>query len=186
MTRRPAGARLAPKELDEREREIAGAAPGAEPLNIMATLAHNEQVFKRFNRFAGGLLYRGVLPEREREIVILRVGWNCRAVYEFGQHTLIGRRAGLTDDEIRRLCLPLADSGFVGDDADLVAMADELCSDDCVGDETWARLEKRWDPAALVELVVVAGNYRLVSGFLNTMGVELDDGVPGWPDGIEP
>jgi hypothetical protein len=36
-------------------------------------------------------------------------------------------------------------------------------------------------PDVLVELVVVAGFYRLVSGFLNTMGVQLDAGVPGWP-----
>lgn len=186
MTARPGAARLQPADLDERQREIAGARPGEEPLNIMRTLAHNDQVFKRFNRFAGGLLFRGELPEREREIVILRVGWNCRAVYEFGQHTVIGRRAGLSDDEIRRLCLPADRSGFTGDDAVLVAMADELCDDDCVGDETWALLEKRWNPAELVELVVVAGTYRLVSGFLNTMGVELDEGVPGWPDGVTP
>jgi alkylhydroperoxidase family enzyme len=186
MTARPSAARLQPADLDERQRELAGARPGEEPLNIMRTLAYNEQVFKRFNRFAGGLLFRGELPEREREIVILRVGWNCRAVYEFGQHTVIGRRAGLSDDEIRRLCLPAEQSGFNGDDAVLVAMADELCADDCVGDETWALLEKRWNPSELVELVVVAGTYRLVSGFLNTMGVELDEGVPGWPDGVEP
>ena len=36
--------------------------------------------------------------------------------------------------------------------------------------------------AELVELVMVAGTYRLVSGFLNTMGVELDADTPGWPE----
>ncbi|MEZ5229575.1 MAG: carboxymuconolactone decarboxylase family protein [Acidimicrobiales bacterium] len=55
---------------------------------------------KRFNLLGGFLLNKGLIPAREREIVILRVGWNAQAVYEFGQHTLIGKQTGLTDDEI--------------------------------------------------------------------------------------
>jgi alkylhydroperoxidase family enzyme len=60
-------------------------------------------------------------------------------------------------------------------------MADELCADNCVSDATWQALTKTWNEAELVELVMVAGVYRLVSGFLNTMGVELDADTPGWP-----
>jgi hypothetical protein len=60
-------------------------------------------------------------------------------------------------------------------------MADDLSTDDCVSDATWAALSTRWSEAELVELLVVAGFYRLVSGFLNSAGVQLDDGVPGFP-----
>jgi alkylhydroperoxidase family enzyme len=60
-------------------------------------------------------------------------------------------------------------------------MADELAADDCVSDATWNALATRWSDAELVELLVVAGFYRLVSGFLNSAGVQLDDGVPGFP-----
>jgi alkylhydroperoxidase family enzyme len=60
-------------------------------------------------------------------------------------------------------------------------MADDLSADDCVSDATWATLATRWSDAELVELLVVAGFYRLVSGFLNSAGVQLDDGVPGFP-----
>jgi alkylhydroperoxidase family enzyme len=63
----------------------------------------------------------------------------------------------------------------------LIALADELHEDDCVADATWTDLATRWDDAQLVELLVVAGFYRLVSGFLNSTGVQLDDGVPGFP-----
>jgi acyl-CoA reductase-like NAD-dependent aldehyde dehydrogenase len=65
--------------------------------------------------------------------------------------------------------------------AALIAMADELAADDCVTDATWAVLAARWGAAELVELLVVAGFYRLVSGFLNSAGVQLDPGVPGFP-----
>jgi hypothetical protein len=61
-------------------------------------------------------------------------------------------------------------------------MSDELCSDDCVETTTWDSLQTYWNEAELVELVMVAGMYRLVSGFLNTMGVELDAETPGWPE----
>lgn len=60
-------------------------------------------------------------------------------------------------------------------------MCDDLCRDDCVSDTTWQLLQTHWNETELVELIMVAGTYRLVSGFLNTMGVELDADTPGWP-----
>ncbi|MGH1490283.1 MAG: carboxymuconolactone decarboxylase family protein [Acidimicrobiales bacterium] len=152
-----------------------------EPLNIFRALANHPKLFKRFNLMGGFLLNKGLIPEREREIVILRVGWRAKAVYEFGQHTVIGRRCGLSDEEIAALASDETTHQWSDADADLIALADELCADDCVSDATFARLSERWNEAELIELVVCAGFYRLVSGFLNTMGIPLDDTVPGWP-----
>ena len=63
----------------------------------------------------------------------------------------------------------------------LIALADDLHAADCVSNGTWLALSDRWSEAELVELLIVAGFYRLVSGFLNSAGVQLDDGVPGFP-----
>ncbi len=147
------------------------------PINIFGTLAHHPALMKQFNRMGGQLLRNGLVPDREREIVVLRVGANARAPYEFGQHVLIGRDAGLTDDEITAIrgAGPMA---WSDDDRALLALADELHLDDCVSDETFAALRGRWSEPELVELLVLAGFYRLVSGFLNSAGVQLDDGVP--------
>ncbi len=152
-----------------------------EPLNIFGTLAHHPKLLKRFNLLGGFLLNKGVVPAREREVVILRVGWRAHAVYEFGQHTIIGKREGLTDAEIAGLAG--ADHNWSAEDQALIDLADDLCRDDCVSDATYAALSERWDEQALMELVVTAGFYRLVSGYLNTFGVQLDEGVPGWPAG---
>jgi len=122
-----------------------------------------------------------MIPAREREIVILRVGWNARSEYEFGQHTIIGLDVGLTGDEILALTRAPDEHEWSDADRDLIALADELAADDRVGDDTWARLATRWSEAELIELLLVAGMYRLVSGFLNSTGVRLDDGVPGFP-----
>lgn len=154
---------------------------GLPPLNIFATLAKHPKLLDRFNRFGGFLLYKGLVPVREREIVILRVGWRSGSVYEFGQHTVIGKTAGLTDDEVRWLATDATD-GWTSTDRDLVEMVDELCMTNTVSDDVWQRLANRWNEQEMMELLVVAGFYRLVSGFLNATGVEREPGVPGWPE----
>jgi alkylhydroperoxidase family enzyme len=152
------------------------------PLNIFGTLGRHPKLLKRFNLLGGFLLNKGVVPARERELVILRVGANAQAEYEFGQHTLIGLDCGLTDDEIAALTREPTSHDWSADDLALIALADDLHADDCVTDATWSALANRWDDDQLVELLVVAGFYRLVSGFLNSTGVQLDDGVPGFPN----
>jgi 4-carboxymuconolactone decarboxylase len=167
----PGGPRIAPVEGD---------VEGFLPLNIFRTLVKNRPLCEQFNRFGGHLLLKGLLPPRERELVILRVGWRCGSVYEFGQHTVMAAPAGLSGHEIARLALDSLD-GWSQGDRDLVAFADELCATNGVSDALWERLAARWSEPELIELVVLAGFYRLVSGLLNSIGVQLDPGVPGWP-----
>ena len=184
---RPTEPRIEPIDLDEvADDELRASLAGAltldgRPLNIFGVLGHHPKLLKRFNLLGGFLLNKGLIPERERELVILRIGWNAQAVYEFGQHTVIGKRCGLTDDQIAALTKDPADHEWSADDRALVALADDLAADDCVSDATWAALSSRWSEAELIELLVVAGFYRLVSGFLNSAGVQLDAGVPGFP-----
>jgi alkylhydroperoxidase family enzyme len=184
---RPTQPRIEPIDLDdvtddELRTTLAGAlAHDARPLNIFGVLGHHPKLLKRFNLLGGFILNKGLIPERERELVILRIGWNARAVYEFGQHTVIGRRCGLTDEEITALTKSPDTHEWTEDDRALISLADDLSADDCVSDATWAILATRWSDAELVELLVVAGFYRLVSGFLNSAGVQLDEGVPGFP-----
>ena len=184
---RPSESRIPPIDLhdvtdDELRATLAGALThDGRPLNIFGVLGHHPKLLKRFNLLGGFILNKGLLPERERELVILRVGWNAQSVYEFGQHTVIGRRCGLTDVEIDALTRAPDDHSWSGDDRALIALADDLHADDCVSDATWQTLEERWSDAELVELLIIAGFYRLVSGFLNSAGVQLDDGIPGFP-----
>ncbi|MEL6890101.1 MAG: carboxymuconolactone decarboxylase family protein [Actinomycetota bacterium] len=188
MSDRPEQRRIEPVDLAGAEGELAEILAGAlthdgTPLNIFGVLGRHPKLLKRFNLLGGFILNKGLLPERERELVILRVGANARAEYEFGQHTVIGRRCGLTDDEITALTADPSGHDWSAHDRALIALADDLHTDDCVSDATWSALVARWNDAELVELLIVAGFYRLVSGFLNSAGVQLDDGVPGWPTG---
>ena len=183
---RPSAPRIQPiTDVSDEVAAILGGginSPAGTPLNIFGTIAHHPRLLKRFMNYAGLFLNKGLLPAREREIVILRVGWNCQSVYEFGQHTIIGERVGLTIEEITAVTRDIGEHNWNDRDIALLEMSDDLCADNCVSQHTWEKLRCDWKEDELIELVMVAGTYRLVSGFLNTMGVELDAQTPGWPE----
>jgi 4-carboxymuconolactone decarboxylase len=155
---------------------------GQHTANVMGTLGLNPELSQAFGALGGFIVNEASTPRRQRELVILRMGWNCGAQYEFGQHTLFGREAGITEAEIVALTRPLTTFGWAEDDRILLQMADELYTDSCVTDPTWAKLAARWSPKEILEFLVAAGFYFMVSGVLNSFGVELDKGVPGWPN----
>ncbi len=156
--------------------------PDGTELNIFATLARHPKLFKRWSAFGGTLLYSGTLPARERELLILRTGYLCRAAYEWGQHVEIGRAAGLSDDEIARVADGPAATGWSAGDADLLRAADELHTDNRIGDETWGALAAAWDEQQLIEVCMVVGQYHLVAFTLNSLGVEPEsDDFPALP-----
>jgi alkylhydroperoxidase family enzyme len=155
-------------------------APDGDPLNIFRTMAHHPRVLRRFMSLGTQLLIRGALPAREREILILRTGWNCQSEYEWGQHVAIGRAAGLTDVELARIKAGPDAAGWSDTDAALVRAADELHAGSTITGETWAQLQKAYpDEQSLIEVVMIVGYYHLVAYFLNTAGVEREPGVVG-------
>jgi 4-carboxymuconolactone decarboxylase len=155
-------------------------------VNVTATMAHNRVMSKAVNTFAQAVLFQGELPRRQVELAVLRTGWNCQSVYEFGQHTLFGRAAGLSDAEIYLTTRPLSDGDWSDEDRVILQLADDVCADDCVSDGTWAAAGGLFSSADIVHLIAAVGCYRTVSSFLNSAGVVLDDGVPGWPTAPAP
>ena len=176
----PTEPRLPPTTAEDRDAETQALVEGLGNLNIFATLAHHPKLLKRWLVFGGHVLNKSTLPARERELAILRVGWRCGSDYEFGQHTIIGRREGITDDEIRRLATEALD-GWSATDAAIVRAADELVADHTLGDETWAELNETWSTQQIMDLVFAIGQYVLTSMALNSFRVQREDGVPGFP-----
>jgi len=162
------------------------ASPDGSPLNIFGTLAHHPRLLKRFTVFGGLFLGRGTLPPRERELVILRTAWRCGSEYEWGQHVVIGRREGLTDEEIEAVTRPVAEAGWPPLAAALLAVTDELLDDVDVSDGTGEAARAVLDDQQFSEAVMLVGQYRMVAGFLKAARVQREPGVPGWPGGRGP
>jgi alkylhydroperoxidase family enzyme len=171
---------LSDDELDEQQRELLGGVrvDGAPASNIFATLVRNPGLFRRWLPF-GGKLLAGKLPPRERELLILRTAVHCQADYEWGQHTLIARSLGISDEEIERVRSGPDAPGWDGFDAALLRAADELHETARISDSTWDSLVGRYDERQLIEVPMVVGHYHMVAFTLNSLGVPLEPGVSG-------
>ena len=153
---------------------------GGRVFNVFTTLARNPKMMKDWIGFASYILGRSALPSRDREILILRIGWLCQSEYEFGQHSMIGQHAGLTSEEISRITEGPEAKGWTAFEAALIQAVDELHSDAFVGDATWHALAEHYDEKQMIDLIMTVGMYNLISMALNSLGVQLDEGLSGF------
>ncbi len=151
--------------------------PDGTPLNIFGTLAHHPDMLRRWLVFATHVLSKNTLNERDRELLILRTGWNCRSRYEFSQHVIIGRRCGITEAEIE-MVKDGADAGWGERDRLLIVAADQLHDHTTISDPVWQALSAHYSTEQMLDLIATVGNYHVVAMFLNATGVQLDEGVP--------
>jgi alkylhydroperoxidase family enzyme len=147
---------------------------GVPPLVLFRALAVNERVLSRM--MAGGLLDRGSLTLREREIVIDRTCFRCGSEYEWGVHVaFFGPKARLTPEETRDLCAADPEAtAFSPRERLLLCLCDELHATANVSDDLWTRLAAEWSPEQLVELVVLAGYYHAIAFVTNALRLPLE------------
>jgi alkylhydroperoxidase family enzyme len=153
---------------------------GMEPIALFRTVAHNPRVLRRLRR--GGLLDAGSISLRERELVILRTTALCGAEYEWGVHVaFFAKAAGLSDDEVAATVSGLAERVPAHERA-LFALCEALQASSTVDDALWARLAERRSAAQLVELVVLAGQYRGIAAVTNALALPREPGAPRFAD----
>ena len=181
MTTAPRVPPLPPAEWDDQTRKLLEASRmDGRVLNIFATLARHPDLLRRWLVFANHILGKSTLAPRERELVILRIGYLCQSGYEWGQHVLIARAEGMTDAEIRSAKTGPATPGLSDLDRLLLQATDELHADAHVSDATWQALSGHLSLQQMMDVVFTVGQYNLVSMALNSFGVQPDEGLPGW------
>jgi alkylhydroperoxidase family enzyme len=166
--------------LSEKDRELAERTQvNGKVVNIFRVLMQHPTLTRAWSKFASYILSdRQTLNARDREIAILRIGWLNQAPYEWEQHVRIAKAAGITGDEIERIGKgPKA--GWNRHDAALLQAADDLFENSVVSDETWKTLAERYNTQQMMDVVFTIGQYNLVSWALNSLGVPLDDYLPG-------
>ncbi|WP_428669268.1 carboxymuconolactone decarboxylase family protein [Reyranella sp.] len=147
--------------------------------NIFKVLAHHPKLVKRWTPFAGHILGKQTLPFRDRELLILRIGWLNQAEYEFAQHELIAKKGGISDTDIVWLKDGPKAAGWSEKESALLQVADDLFDNSVVSDETWETMSKYYSTEQLMDAVFTVGQYNMVSWALNSLGVPLDDFLPG-------
>lgn len=167
--------RIAPAEPPY-EAQIAAALerimpPGVPPLVLFRTLARSPRVFARM--FAGGLLDKGPLTLRQREIVIDRTTARLGCEYEWGVHVaFFAERAGLTADQIAATVTGGADAPvWTPGDRALLALVDDLVDRRTIAAPTWQSLRASFEEAQILEAIALVGYYHAISFFC--LGLEL-------------
>jgi len=159
-----------------------GKVGGGRVLNIFRTLAHAPKALTAFLGWGSYILSRrNALSERDRELVILRTGYNCRSGYEWTQHKRIGLDSGLSEDEIERIKTGPDANGWSEIDRAMLRATDDLTSDHFVSDANWAALAPLGDKGRM-DLVMTVGQYTQVSMMLNSFGIQVEDGWEVDPD----
>jgi alkylhydroperoxidase family enzyme len=154
---------------------------GMPPLVLFTTLARNPRVFQRF--MAGGLLDRGSITLREREIVVNRATARCGSEYEWGVHiAFFAEATALTAAQIHATVHADADDPcWSPPEALLIRLVDALHDENTVDDLLWAELRKQFSEEQLIELIVLTGFYHMVSFVTNGLRLPLEDGAARFP-----
>ena len=142
--------------------------------DVFLLLLRHPHLFWAWLRFASKLMPFGTLDRRDAELVILRVAWNCRCRYEWGQHVAIGLRAGLTPDEIGAVPQGADAPNWSPRQRAVVQATDELHAQRQVSHATWQFVSEHVGSRRALELVMLVGHYEMLAGVLNSACVPLE------------
>ena len=196
---------LTPAEIDSAKQEFLGRTgnraryPGS---NWFLTLVRHPDVYQKWVPYVGQV-HIGLLPARDREILILRVLWRCQCRYGWAHHSVLavgakvsyapeagstfegnedlGWSCDMDSADLQRIQNGPNDPGWSPFDATLVRACDELVDDRVISDATWQVLAERYDDKQLIEIPMLVGAYWLAAVTINSLGVPLEPDVPDGP-----
>lgn len=144
--------------------------------NLYKTLVHHVDLYNHWSPLGRVLLNASTLPARDREIIMLRMGWLCQAEYEWAQHARIASAPdiGMTAEEIHRIAADPDSNEWTELERSLMDMVDELRYDAMISDATWQALRQHYSEQEVMDALFTAAQYQLVSMVLNSVGIQLD------------
>lgn len=159
--------------------------PGAAvpPLALFRTIARHPMLIDRMRPLASGLLGRGTLSPRVRELLVLRTSARCNATYEWSVHaTAFARAVGLDEATVNRTATAPPEAITSSDDDALVLrVADELHDRGNLSDDLFEAAQARLGDQALLEMAATVGFYHLIAFIIGTARVEPEPWAAEYP-----
>jgi len=160
-----------PKTLSTDTQEVLGKMP---PLNIFRMMAGGEGLLRAFTRMGNHLLFKSKIDPILREIAIIRAGVLSKAKYEVYQHERIARDLGMSDALIKAIHADPDDATFSDLQRLVMRYTDDVVRNVRAGDATFKPLSERLSLQEMQELTVTIGYYMMVSRFLETFDVDIE------------
>lgn len=166
------------RDLSNQVRRSAGSQGGYTVHEYMRVMMKHPAIF-RCQMQMGDAIYNGVIPARERELAVLRIGWVSRAPYEWGEHVRIAKISGVTPEEIERVTAGSSAQGWSAHEAALLRGVEEIIADQTVSDATWETLAESWNEPQLIEYLMMVGQYLATACLQNSLRIRLTADNPG-------
>jgi 4-carboxymuconolactone decarboxylase len=145
-------------------------------LNLFKAVGNCPKIGRNFVRLGNSILNPEFIDPKLRELAILRVGNLLRSEYEFTKHVVIGKEAGVTNDQINELSTWTSSKKFTDIERAVLQYTDEVTLNVKVSDGTFADLKRFFDDPAIVKLTATIGYYGMVSRILVALQIELEPG----------
>ncbi|MBI1251114.1 MAG: carboxymuconolactone decarboxylase family protein [Alphaproteobacteria bacterium] len=152
------------------------------PFNLHRVLAHNPATLSAWMVFGAHILRNNTLDERLRELIVLRIAWNARSAYEWGQHAGLSRRLGIPEADIARVAEGVDAAGWTPFERAALRAVDEMMGGFSVSEDTYRALDGALSKQQWIDLVMLVGEFILVALTLNVFQIARDPGLPDMPE----
>jgi len=175
-------ARLSMPEAQKAAQE-AGVPAAMGALSVFQVVLKSPKTAKALNELLNVLLWQSPLNAKLRELVIMRIGWKTGSVYEWTQHWRFARGIGMSEEKILAVRDWHQNASLSPAERAVLAATDETLDNGTISDGTWTECVQHLEggEAALIDLVVSIGNWRMFSSLLRSLKIPLEDGIPSWP-----
>jgi 4-carboxymuconolactone decarboxylase len=129
----------------------------------------------RWLPWAVEVLQYNSLPERDREIVILRVAVRWNSDYEWGQHAGLAISIGMTEADLKAVARGPRDPSWSEFEAALLTATDSVLHRRPIAEKEWALLAEHYSPKQLIDLLMTIGEFSLVAMMLTSLRIPLED-----------
>lgn len=159
------------KAVDPADNEFLASleAKSKKPSPFFRSMAHRPEVLKNFVPFYGAVMGPGSVDRRIKELVYLTCSYTNKCAFCTASHVATGKRAGITDDEMRALQAGQY-QGFTEAEWVAIRYAREL-TQHATADEARAGLFHHFNDEQVVEITLVAAMANFTNRFNNGLGI---------------
>ncbi len=158
--------------------QLTGRLTRSGPPHIFTTLGRHPRMFRAWLYYSAHLMPFGRLPRQETELVILRVAWRCRSVYEWHQHVPLALHVGVSAEQIDAI----AGHGRTGDLTDrqqaLLAASDDLLAQRAMSEATWREVRTTLTDREVIELCLLIGHYQGLASAIGGLAIAPEVSLP--------
>lgn len=156
-------------------------------LNVMKALMHHPDLFRRWSVFANHFLFKSTLPDRAREILILRVAWRTDCEYEWSQHLKMSADTCKFDaKDFAAIIAGPESTHWSSAEKALLRAVDSLCTGPQITERAWSYLTDHWSTPQILDIIAMTGNYIMLAMALNALRVPPDPGYPTYDESTPP